>query len=223
MFKISKKILQVSIVSALLLSMNVSQASCIENLKSGIDYNPINQPTKKVDFINNNQSKPEVIEFFWYGCSHCYHMDNMVNQFATKHAKDIVFKRYPVMFPKWDSGAQLYFTLEQMNLLDKLHTKVFDKIHKDKINIMNDKNSRDKFLSQEGVDITKFDAMYNSFGIKTKMKIAEEITKSYNLQSSPVFVVNNRYTTDPALAKGYEETIKGLDKIVDALNQKNCK
>lgn len=223
MFKISKKFLQISMVSALILSFNVSQASCIEGLKSGIDYNAINQPTKTVSFNNNNQSKPEVIEFFWYGCSHCYHMDNMVNKFITQHSKDIVFKRYPVMFPKWESGAQLYFTLEQMNLLDKLHNKVFDKIHKDKVNIMNDKNARDKFLSQEGVDLNKFNDMYNSFGIKTKMKIAEEITKSYNIQSSPIFVVNNKYSIDPALAKGYEETIKGLDKIVSSLNQKICK
>ena len=41
--------------------------------------------------------KIEVIEFFWYGCPHCYSLEPFVNSWAKSVPKDVVFKRVPAV------------------------------------------------------------------------------------------------------------------------------
>ena len=110
-----------------------------------------------------------------------------------------------------------------MGLEEKLHAKIFDTIHKQHINIMDNKAERDKFLKRENVDVQKFDSIYNSFGINTKMKQSSEVAKSYNLRSSPVFVIHNKYQVDPALTQSYDATLKSIDQMLRGLETKQCK
>ena len=37
----------------------------------------------------------EVIEFFWYGCPHCYALEPLIDPWMKKLQKDTVFKRVP--------------------------------------------------------------------------------------------------------------------------------
>ena len=39
--------------------------------------------------------KVEVIEFFWYGCPHCYAIESSVNAWVKSKPADVVFKRDP--------------------------------------------------------------------------------------------------------------------------------
>ena len=40
----------------------------------------------------------EVIEFFWYGCPHCYQMEPAMNDWLAKKPDNVKFTRIPVMF-----------------------------------------------------------------------------------------------------------------------------
>src|SRR5450759_2238590 len=79
--------------------------------------------------------KIEVIEFFWYGCPHCYAIEPAVNAWLKTAPKDVVFKRVPA-FPNesWGQMTVMFYTLEAMGLLDQYHQKVFDAIHKQNVN-----------------------------------------------------------------------------------------
>src|SRR5215468_10201279 len=70
--------------------------------------------------------KVEVIEFFWYGCPHCYHLEPVLNAWIKGIPKDVVFKRVPATSGGWVNLAQVYYTVEAMGLLDQLHGKIFD-------------------------------------------------------------------------------------------------
>src|SRR5690242_19556358 len=95
--------------------------------------------------------KVEVIEFFWYGCPHCYSLEPAVNAWAKNLPKDVVFKRVPAAVGGWVDLARMFYTLEAMGKLDELHAKVFDAIHKSNVN-MNNKKARDEWLQKNGVD-----------------------------------------------------------------------
>ena len=41
--------------------------------------------------------KVEVIEFFWYGCPHCYQLEPAISKWLAKLPKDAVFKRVPAI------------------------------------------------------------------------------------------------------------------------------
>lgn len=212
-----KKILMPIFLSAL---MGTSLATCFDNLKVDQNYNKISVPIEKQVF---QQSKEKILvtEFFWYGCSHCFKMESMITDLVSKNP-NIEFKRYPLTYPNWASGSAYFFTLEQLGLFDKLHQKSFNKIHNDRINILDKKDERAKFLNAEGIDVKKFEDTLSSFGVNMKVKKGLEYSKSYKLTSAPSFVINNTYVVDPGLGGGYEGTIKNIDTIVKSLSEKTC-
>jgi thiol:disulfide interchange protein DsbA len=216
------KIKIMCLVAASLL-VNIANADCLSNITAGKDYLPITIDSVKtipMSQAEQKSNKPELIEFFWYGCPHCYHMEDLVNNLVKEHKDTINFKRYPVIFPRWESGAQLFFTIEEMGLVEKLHTKIFNTIQKEHINIMDDKVKREAFLKKEGVNVTQFNTIYDSFNIAKKMRQGKEMASNYHLASSPVFIINNKYQVDPAMAGGYEATVKNLDSILNTLTHK---
>src|ERR1700741_314089 len=91
--------------------------------------------------VDAGAGKIEVTEFFWYGCPHCNAMEPYVNAWLKNMPKGVVFKRghaYPSA--SWGPMASLYSTLEAMGLVDQYHSKVFDAIHKQNVNL----NRKDK-------------------------------------------------------------------------------
>ena len=56
------------------------------------------QPTQSVDKI-------EVLEVFWYGCSHCYDFEPYVKKWLATKPDDVDFRRMPGIFSKnWVPG-----------------------------------------------------------------------------------------------------------------------
>ena len=108
-------------------------------------------------------SKIEVLEFFWYRCPHCFQLEPALNTWLKSLPKDAQVRRVPAVFrDDWLPGAKLYYTLEQMNLLGRLHPKVFDAYHVESINL-NDPAVLSGWVAKHGVDRKKFEAIYNSF------------------------------------------------------------
>ena len=72
----------------------------------------------------------EVLEFFWYGCPHCFAIDPLVESWKKAKPAYITFSRVPVMWSEAHrSTARLYYTLESMGKLDQLHGEIFKEIH----------------------------------------------------------------------------------------------
>ena len=72
----------------------------------------------------------EVIEFFWYSCSHCFQFEPQFAQWHKAPPKGVVVKRVPIAFREDFAPQQrLYYTLEALGLVEKLHGAVFNAIH----------------------------------------------------------------------------------------------
>ena len=104
MISISKRFF--TVLTLLCLSgLAVAQSQKIEE---GFDYRvlPIPQPVE-------TKGKVEVIEFFWYGCPHCYDFEPELSSWVKRQPKDVVFKRVPVAFrDDFMPHSQLFYTLE---------------------------------------------------------------------------------------------------------------
>ena len=111
--------------------------------------------------------KVEVLEFFWYRCPHCFQLEPGLATWLKKLPKDAQIRRVPAVFrDDWAPGAKIYYTLEQMGLLDRLHNKVFDAYHVENINL-NDPAVLGGWIAKQGVDRKKFEAIYNSFSTQS--------------------------------------------------------
>ncbi|MCF8212184.1 MAG: thiol:disulfide interchange protein DsbA/DsbL, partial [Rhodoferax sp.] len=83
--------------------------------------------------VETAAGKVEVVEFFWFNCTHCNAFEPMLQAWTKNLPKDVVFRRIPVAFN--DSFApqqRLFYVLEAMGLVEKLHAKVFAAIHVEK-------------------------------------------------------------------------------------------
>jgi thiol:disulfide interchange protein DsbA len=167
------------------------------------------QPTEK-------NGKVEVVEFFWYGCPHCADFEPLLQAWVKKLPADVSFKKVPAVFnDKWAQGARIYYTLEAMNLLDKLHVAVFDAMVKQKINLGDEKILLD-WMTKQGVDTKKFTDMYKSFSVEGKVRQAIEMTQEYGFGGVPVVIVGGKYMPAPDVG-----SFPDMLRVVDGLIVKN--
>ncbi|MGH9578642.1 MAG: hypothetical protein ACRD3R_14475, partial [Terriglobales bacterium] len=71
-------------------ALGAPQALRAQQLRPGVDY-VVLKPELPVD----TQGKIEVIEFFWYGCPHCYGLESLLDVWLKKLPPDAVFRRVP--------------------------------------------------------------------------------------------------------------------------------
>ncbi|HXZ49632.1 MAG TPA: thiol:disulfide interchange protein DsbA/DsbL [Usitatibacter sp.] len=194
---------------ALLLVMTLLASALAPVAARAADYALVSPPQ-----LQESNGKIEVLEFFWYGCPHCYHLESDVNAWLKTIPPDVVFKRVPA-YPSesWGEAARIYYTIDAMGLLPKLHEKVFDAIHKDGVNLMN-KKIRDDWLARNGVDPSKYDQMSKSFTVATDLQRAREMTQNYKVDSVPRLVVGGRYYTSGELAGSPERIFAVVDQLI---------
>jgi protein dithiol oxidoreductase (disulfide-forming) len=153
------------------------------------------------DFYELNPPQPvettdkiEVLEFFWYGCIHCYNLEPKLETWLKTLPKDVEFRRVPAVFnDRWALDASIYYAFEALGLLDKLHRPLFDAIHRDRLRTDNWQNLS-AWLEKQGVDSKKFETTVKSFGVQSKTKRAIRLTSGYKIDGTPAMAVHGRYT-----------------------------
>ena len=83
-------------------------------------------------------NKIEVIEFFYYGCSHCYDLEPYLNKWMSSVPKDVAFRRIPAVFnPNSVPLTKTFYTLEALGELNRLNSDVYEAIHVKRIDLNN--------------------------------------------------------------------------------------
>lgn len=161
----------------------------------GIDYRTLREivPT-------SSPGKIEVLEFFWYACPHCYHLEPHLAKWKASLSADVTFRRVHVAF-RGDTHQKIFYTLEAMGRAEALNAKVFDEIHQ-RNNPLAGLPDAAEWARKQGLDVTKFEAAWNSFGVQTQQKRANALVAGYRVDGVPTFGINGRYVTSPAMVGG---------------------
>ncbi len=165
---------------------------------------------------SDNPNKIEVTEVFWYGCIHCYHMDPLLNAWVKKLPADVVFKRMPGLpQPAWAPMAKAFYAMDDLKLSDKLHTALFDAIHKEKVlDPTNEVAAIDWMTKKSGLDKSKVDAAFKSFSMNNKLNQAAQYFRATGATGVPSFIINGQFITSSTMAGGNEQALKTVDYIV---------
>jgi thiol:disulfide interchange protein DsbA len=159
-------------------------------------------------------SKVEVLEFFWYRCPHCFQLEPGLNTWLKTLPRDAQVRRVPAVFrDDWMPGAKLYYTLEQMDLLGRLHHKVFDAYHVENINL-NDSAVLGGWIAKQGVDRKKFEGIYNSFSTQSKATQGAQLATAYAISGVPAFIIDGKYTTSVSMAGNQARLFEVLDQLI---------
>ena len=178
--------------------------------KAGKDYFPLDRPVA----TDVDKGKIELIEFFWYSCPHCNAFEPTFAQWIKTAPKDVVVRRVPVAFrDDFAPQQRLYYALEAMGLLEKLHAKVFAAIHVDK-QALNTETAIADWVTKNGVDKIKFMETYKSFGVASKIKRAVQLQNDYKVEGVPSFGIAGRFYTDGSIAGSMERAIKVAEPLI---------
>ena len=158
--------------------------------------------------------KIEVVEFFGYWCPHCNAFEPTLQEWLKRLPKDVSFRRVPVLFaPEHALQQRLYFALEAMGLLDKLHAKVFAAIHVERVSLKTAEGIAD-WVAKQGVDKAKFNEQFNSFSVANKASRAAPQQNAYSVEGVPALGVAGRYYTDGSTAKSMVRALQVVDHLI---------
>jgi thiol:disulfide interchange protein DsbA len=184
--------------------------------RSGKDYITLDRPVAS----ESGSGKIEVLEFFWYSCPHCNTFEPAFEQWAKKAASDIVVRRIPVAFrDDFVPQQRLYYALEAMKLVDKMHIRVFNAIHVEKQLLNSDASVLD-WAAKQGLDKVKFAAAYRSFGVATKAKRAVQLQNDFKIEGVPSLGVAGRYYIDGTLAGSMTRALQVADALIIQTRQR---
>lgn len=193
---------------ALCFLLLVSGTACSADYTAGFEYRSINeQPTA-------NPKKIEVIEFFWYGCPHCFHFEPTLNRWLADKPKNVEFIQVPAPLNKnWEIHTKAFYALELMGAQKKLHTKIFEAIHMKKMRLSDEKSLTD-FLVKQGVDRDQFQKNMKSFAVSGKLNKARKMMKDYEVRGVPQLAINGKYITSGSMAGGYQQMVDVVDHLI---------
>ncbi len=161
----------------------------IAGLKEGTDYVRLGRPAP----VDAPAGQIEVLEFFAYTCIHCFNFEPVMADWIKKKPVNVVVKRTPVKFSDAFVPMQkLYYALDAMGLVDKLHEKVFSAIHVDKQRLTTPEAIID-WVAKQGVDRAKFTGVYNSFAVAGKANRATQLQDAYQVEGTPALGVAGRF------------------------------
>lgn len=163
--------------------------------------------------------KVEVIEFFWYSCPHCSAFEPTFAQWVKNAPKDVVVRRVPVAFREDFAPQQrLYFSLEAMGLLDKIHGKVFQAIHVERLPLSTDASIL-AWVEKQGVDKNKFADTAKSFGVASKLKRAVQLQNDFKIEGVPSLGIAGKYYTDGTLSGSMERALQVTESLLAQVRQ----
>jgi thiol:disulfide interchange protein DsbA len=182
----------------------------VQKPQAGTDYQRIDPPAP----VDAPSGKVEVVEFFWYNCSHCNAFEPALEAWIKKLPKDVVMRRVPVAFQTSFAPQQrLYYALEAMGLVDTIHSKVFAAIHGEKIKLETTEAIAD-WVARQGVDRAKFLDQFNSFSVATKATRATQLQNAYKIEGVPALGVAGRFYTDGTIARSMPRALQIADALI---------
>ena len=175
--------------------------------QAGTDYLVVEKPAG----VEAPAGKIEVVEFFWYSCSHCNAFEPALEGWIKRAPKDVAVRRVPVAFQdNFVPQQRLFYTLEAMGLLNKLHAKVFAAIHGEKQNLTKADAIVD-WVAKQGVDKAKFEEQFNSFSVATKATRGTQLQNAYRVEGVPSLGVAGRFYTDSTLTKNMDRALQVVE------------
>ncbi len=193
-------------VLAALLALCAFVAVSAENFEEGKHYVQLATPLPTQD-----PAKVEVIELFWYGCPHCFHLEPTMGKWEKTKADYVDFRRMPAVFSQdWTPHARAFYAAEALGGLDKLHAPLFKALHVENRKIFNEESLL-RFGAEQGLDAEDFTAAYTGFAVDGKAKQAMQYTRSSGITGVPAIIVNGKYRVSVQSAGGEQELIEVIN------------
>jgi len=213
-----RKTLVVIAVLGLALAAAISQAQAQSMPQLGRDYVRLDPPRPVA-----SGDKIEVIEFFYYGCPVCYELEPALARWYFNSPGTIALRRVPALSSdNWDNFAKLFYTLEAVGQLGRLHWPVYDQFHFDGVKL-NEEAVMANWVGHNGIDRERFVGTYRSPEIQAKLVEARQLIQTYDIKGVPSIVVDGKYVTTARMTGSTPDLMRVLGQLVELARKERGK
>ena len=200
------------------LGLAVSGLARAQAPKEGTQYVRLQTPAPVS--LPSADKKIEVVEFFWYGCPHCYAFEPILENWVKTLPADVAFRQVPVGFmAPHQMHQKLFYALEEMGQLAAQHRKVFAAIHQQNRRLSSEAEIA-AFATSNGIDGAKLVQAMNAFSVSTKANRAKQLADAYKIDGVPALGINGRFYTSGALAGNHERAVQVADFLIQQSRSK---
>ncbi len=177
-------------------------------------------PMEDVDYVRIDPQpapldKVEVIEFFFYGCESCNRLEPALQAWLKTIPGDVSFRRIPaIRRSAWVPLTRLYFSLERLGEVDRLHSQVYGVVQEEGVNFVS-MSSRDKWADKVGLDRDKLAQLLDSDEVNAQVQRAHDLTVAYGVRATPTFVVDGKYLTSGGVAGSVDDLLSIVDGLIE--------
>ncbi len=209
-----------AVAAAVAANTPLPPAGDLKGWKSGTNFTEY--PTAQR--VSAPPGQVEVTEAFWYGCGVCASLEPQLVAWEKAKPDWIKLRRVPVVWNEVTrEDARLYYTIEGLGLVGKLHSEVFRTIHTQNRpftvvrngsvdQAATEKAARD-FLLANGVSAEDFAKHYRTFSTENKLRQAATLTRDYAFVHTPMIAVHGKYQTDIKMAGGVADLFRLVNDL----------
>ena len=187
-----------------------SLASTTAMAQSGKGYELIDPPQ-----ATGSSDKVEVLEYFWFGCPHCFAFEPSINAWAAQKPDYVSFVREaPPLNPAWEPHSRAFYAAEAMGVTETFFDPIFDGIHVERKNLRS-LDSIAKFAGGLGIDEKKFRKTMDSFAVNARLNQSMQKASAARITGVPSIVINGKYRTGGSLAGSHEGIISVINELTE--------
>jgi thiol:disulfide interchange protein DsbA len=115
--------------------------------------------------------------------------------------------------PRHEATQKLFYALQQLGVLERLHDKVFDAIHRQSRAMVSEEDQV-RFVTAQGVDGARFREALGSAWVAARMKAATQLSDDYDIDGVPTLGIHGRFMTSPAMTSSRQRTLAVADALI---------
>lgn len=159
--------------------------------------------------------KIEVMEFFSYGCIHCYNFDDEITAWADAREDKINFMQSPAVANEtWRNYGMAYFTMAELGLLENGHTRMFQLVHDARRNLQTPEDFADA-LARGNISEEQFVSTFTSDQVSQKVARADQLGRRYRVATVPSLVVHGKYHIRVTSSIGYSRMLDVAQFLIE--------
>lgn len=162
-------------------------------------------------------AKLQVTEFFWYGCSHCFHFEPLVLAWLETLADDVDFVHLPAMWNSdMEAHARLYYAAQRLGVLEQAHQAIYNAINVDGTRLTDPEDAAE-FLADFGVEKEAVAEILASPEATAFLKTAHAKARGYQISGTPQLIVAGRYRVQASASLPRSQMFQVVDYLLEKI------
>jgi len=159
--------------------------------------------------------KIEVMEFFSYGCIHCYNFEPLITEWAEQRTDTVNLIQMPAVANEyWRLLGRTYYTLDALNVREDHQLALFRAIHDARL-VFDTPEKIASFFESRGIDKDQFDAAFTSAPVSRNLARADQLARRMQVAAVPTVVVHGKYIVRTSRDVGTKRLLDVVEFLID--------